>query len=49
MGGGTDVALETPDVALMKERIEGVVELISHVIAEQVIPRGREWDPEKSP
>ena len=49
MGGGTDVALETADVALMRERIEGVVELISHVIAEQVILRGRGWDPEKSP
>lgn len=49
MGGGTDVALETADVALMRERIEGVVELISHVIAEQVIVRGRGWDPEKSP
>ncbi|WP_422034463.1 hypothetical protein [Reyranella sp.] len=49
MGGGIDVALETADVALMRERIEGVVELISHVIAEQVILRGRGWDPEKSP
>jgi len=49
MGGGTDVALEAADVALMKERIEGVVKLISHVIAEQVIPRGRGWDSEKSP
>ncbi len=29
MGGGTDIALETADVALMKERIEGVGELIS--------------------
>ncbi len=29
MGGGTDVALESADVALMKERIEGVGELIS--------------------
>ena len=29
MGGGIDVALETADVALMKERIEGVGELIS--------------------
>ncbi|WP_041321464.1 heavy metal translocating P-type ATPase [Hyphomicrobium denitrificans] len=28
MGGGTDVALETADVALLKDRVGGVVELI---------------------
>ncbi|MBI2735898.1 MAG: cadmium-translocating P-type ATPase [Rhodospirillales bacterium] len=29
MGGGTDVALETADVALLKERVTGVAELIA--------------------
>jgi Zn2+/Cd2+-exporting ATPase len=28
MGGGTDVALETADAALLKNRVEGVAELI---------------------
>ena len=29
MGGGTDVALETADVALLKERVTGVAELVA--------------------
>ncbi len=29
MGGGTDVALETADAALLKERVTGVAELVA--------------------
>ena len=29
MGGGTDVALETADTALLKNRVEGVADLIA--------------------
>ncbi len=29
MGGGTDVALETADAAVLKDRVTGVAELVS--------------------
>jgi Cd2+/Zn2+-exporting ATPase len=29
MGGGTDVALETADAALLKDRVEGVADLVA--------------------